>query len=117
MKRLLQSLLAVGSLCFALHGAQAQEVKLRLAHVFPEQSAVGEAATLFAEKVAERSDNRIQITVFHNGQLGGDEAIGRELVRGTIQLALVNPNSMVGMDPLLDFHILPYIVANNEEAD
>lgn len=97
--------------------AVAQEVKLRLAHVFPEHSSVGEAANMLAKLAGERSGGRIAVTVFPSGQLGGDEAIGRELARGTIQLALINPNSMVGIDPLFDFHILPYIAGSYEEAD
>ncbi len=97
--------------------AAAQDAKLRLAHVFPEHSSVGEAANMFAELARERSDGRIEVSVFPAGQLGGDEAIGRELSRGTIQLALINPNSMVGIDPLFDFHILPFIAQDYEQAD
>ncbi|MDH5858278.1 TRAP transporter substrate-binding protein [Lampropedia aestuarii] len=117
MKRRTRALLALGLTVLLGSHALAQDVKMRLAHVFPEQSSVGAAANKFAELAAERSNGRIQVAVFHAGQLGGDEAIGRELVRGTIDLALVNPNSMVGMDPMLDFHILPYIASSNEEAD
>ncbi len=95
----------------------AQQVNLRLAHVFPQQGAVGEAADMFARLADERSNGRIKIAVFPAGQLGGDEAIGRALIRGTIDLALVNPNSMVGMDPLFDFHILPFIATNYEDVD
>lgn len=117
MKRWIRSALALSlTVCLSSY-ALAQEAKLRLAHVFPEQSSVGAAANKFAALASERSNGRIQVTVFHAGQLGGDEAIGRELVRGTIDLALINPNSMVGMDPMLDFHILPYIASNNAEAD
>ncbi|ROO33028.1 transporter [Salinisphaera orenii YIM 95161] len=95
----------------------AQDVRLRLAHVFPEQSSVGEAADMFAELAAERSDGRIDVKVYPAGQLGGDEAIGRGLSRGTIQLAFLNPNSLVGIDPLFDFHILPYIATDYEAVD
>lgn len=105
------------SACLMSANASAQETELRLAHVFPAQSSVGEAADMFAELAEERSNGRIEVSVFPAGQLGGDEAIGRELTRGTIQLAFVNPNSMVGIDPLFDFHILPYIVSDYEEAD
>lgn len=97
--------------------ATAADTELRLAHVFPLQSSVGEAADMFARMVAERSEGRIDVTVFPAGQLGGDEAIGRELSRGTIQLAFINPNSMVAIDPLFDFHILPYIASDYSEAD
>jgi tripartite ATP-independent transporter DctP family solute receptor len=117
MKLKLTAALAAAAILFAPLQAAADEVKLRLAHVFPAQSSVGEAADMFAKLAEERSGGRLKVQVFPAGQLGGDEAIGRELSRGTIQLALVNPNSMVGIDPMLDFHILPYIATNYEEAD
>lgn len=117
MRSTLTAALVATAALFAPLQALAEEVSLRLAHVFPAQSSVGEAADMFARLADERSEGRIKVTVFPAGQLGGDEAIGRELSRGTIQLALVNPNSLVGIDPLFDFHILPYIVSNYEEAD
>lgn len=117
LKLAISSLITAAALVLTPQASAAEDVKLRLAHVFPAHSSVGEAADRFAQLAAERSNGRIEITVFPNGQLGGDDAIGRELVRGTIQLALVNPNSMVGMDPLFDFHLLPYIATNYEEVD
>lgn len=117
MRLTLTAALVATATLFSPLQALAEEVNLRLAHVFPAQSSVGEAADMFARLADERSQGRIKVAVFPAGQLGGDEAIGRELSRGTIQLALVNPNSMVGIDPLFDFHILPYIVSNYEEAD
>lgn len=109
--------ITLGALALLPLQAVAQDIKLRLAHVFPEASSVGEAAQMFAKLASERSGGRIGVQVFPSGQLGGDEAIGRELSRGTIQLALINPNSMVGIDPLFDMHILPFIAGNYEEAD
>jgi TRAP-type transport system periplasmic protein len=117
MKLTLKAALVATAALLAPMQAWAADIELRLAHVFPAQSSIGEAADMFARLADERSDGRINVTVFPAGQLGGDEAIGRELSRGTIQLAFVNPNSMVGIDPLFDFHILPFIVSNYEEAD
>lgn len=97
--------------------AAASEMRLRLAHVFPQNTTVGEAADEFARLIKERTDGRISIAVFPAGQLGGDEAIGRDLKRGSLDLAFVNPNSLVGLDPLFDFHILPYIATDYETAD
>lgn len=117
LKTFMASVVAATVLAIAPMSASAKDVNMRLAHVFPQQSSVGEAADMFARLAAERSDGRIKVSVFPAGQLGGDEAIGRELVRGTIELAFVNPNSMVGMDPLFDFHILPFIASDYEEVD
>ncbi len=32
-------------------------------------------------------------------------------------MSFINQGSLAGLDPLLDFHYLPYIVTNYEEAD
>lgn len=104
----------MASLALPVH---AQDMELRLAHVFPEITTVGAAAKEFADLVGQRTDGRITVSVFPAGQLGGDEAIGRELGRGSIDLAFVNPNSLVGLDPLFDFHILPYIATDYDAVD
>lgn len=96
--------------------AQAQ-TKMRLGHVFAINSPVDEASKEFAKIVGERSKGEITITVFPNNQLGGDEALARELARGSIELSFLNPGSLAGLDPLLDFHYLPYIATSFKEAD
>ena len=117
LKNLLLSVVGAAALSLTSFTATAQEVTWRLAHVFPEHSSVGEAANMYAKLASERSNGRIKISVFPSGQLGGDEAIGRELARGTIEMGFVNPNSMVGMDPMFDFHILPFIATDYKDAD
>lgn len=109
------AIVAVG----AMHAAdvQAQTMKLRLGHVFAINSPVDKASQEFANLVKERTKGAIEITIFPNSQLGGDEALARELSRGSLDLAFINPGSLSGLDPLMDIHYLPYIVSNFEEAD
>lgn len=106
---------AVASLGLALP-AQAQ-TKMRLGHVFAINSPVDEASKEFARLVGERTKGEVAITVFPNNQLGGDEALAREVARGSIELSFLNPGSLAGLDPLLDFHYLPYIATSFKEAD
>lgn len=96
--------------------AQAQ-TKMRLGHVFAVNSPVDEASKEFARLVGERTKGEIAISVFPNNQLGGDEALAREVARGSIELSFLNPGSLAGLDPLLDFHYLPYIATSFKEAD
>ena len=112
---LLGSALAIGM----LHAGtvEANPVKLRLGHVFAINSPVDQASQDFAKLVKERTNGGIEITVFPNSQLGGDEALARDLSRGSLDLAFINPGSLSGLDPLMDIHYLPYIVSNFEEAD
>ncbi|GAB5429451.1 MAG: TRAP transporter substrate-binding protein [Devosia indica] len=110
------SLVVLGAL-LAAQPATAQEMRARLGHVFATNSPVDQASKAFAQCVSEGTDPAISITVFPDSQLGGDEAIGRDLSRGGIEFAFLNPGSLTGLDPLLDIHYLPYIVSNNDEAD
>jgi tripartite ATP-independent transporter DctP family solute receptor len=112
---LLGSALAIGM----LHAGtvEANPVKFRLGHVFAINSPVDQASQDFAKLVKERTNGGIEITVFPNSQLGGDEALARDLSRGSLDLAFINPGSLSGLDPLMDIHYLPYIVSNFEEAD
>jgi len=96
------------------HGA---EIKARLGHVFAIDSPVDQASKRFAELVASRTQGQITITVFPNSQLGGDEALARDLSRGSLDLAFLNPGSLAGLDRLLDIHYLPYIANNFDEVD
>jgi len=97
--------------------ASAADLKMRLGHVFAINSPVDEASKEFARLVGERTKGGVQIAVFPNSQLGGDEALARDVSRGSLDVAFLNPGSLAGLDPLLDIHYLPYIATNFKEAD
>ncbi|UJQ95086.1 TRAP transporter substrate-binding protein [Mariluticola halotolerans] len=101
----------------AAQPALAQDMRARLAHVFATNSPVDQASQAFAQCVTDGTDGAMDVTVFPNSQLGSDESIGRDLSRGGIEFAFLNPGSLTGLDPLLDIHYLPYIVSSNDEAD
>jgi len=90
---------------------------LRLGMVAAEGSVQHQAAEHFAEAVSKASDGSLEIQVFPAGQIGSDESLGQDLSSGALDFAFLNQGSMAGMDPLLDFHYLPYIVTNYAQAD
>jgi tripartite ATP-independent transporter DctP family solute receptor len=97
--------------------AEGETRELRLAHVFGIDSTQNDAAEAFADKLEEASDGRLTVAVYPASQLGGDEVLGQDLARGTLDMAFLNPGSLAGMDPMMDFHYLPYIVEDYEQAD
>lgn len=108
--------LALASL-FILAPASAQEIKARMGHVFAANSSMDQAAQEFAKLVGERTKGKIGITVFPANQLGGEMAQARELSRGSLELALLNPGSLAGLNPLFDIHYLPYIATDFKQVD
>jgi integrase len=103
---------AIALTTLAAAPAMAQEIKARMGHVFAANSTMDQAAQEFAKLVGERTKGKIGITVFPANQLGGEQAQARELSRGSLELALLNPGSLAGLNPLLDIHYLTH-----EEAD
>lgn len=97
--------------------AHAEALKFRLGHVFATNSPVDQASQAFARLVKERTGGQVAITVFPNSQLGGDEALARDLSRGSLDFAFLNPGSLAGLDRLLDIHYLPYIATTFDEVD
>lgn len=93
------------------------EVKARLGHVNAVGGQLDKSADEFARLVKERTNGEINIRVFPAGQIGSDEALGRDLARGAVEFSFLNPVALSGMDRLLDFGHLPYIVTNFEDAD
>lgn len=117
-KTKIAGLLGSVAVLMALHAAPASAAtKLRLGHVFAINSPVDQASQDFAKLVKERTNGEIEITVFPNSQIGGDESLARDLSRGSLDLAFINPGSLSGLDPLMDIHYLPYIVTSFDEAD
>lgn len=109
--------LALAMMSVILPAAAQDVVKARMGHVFASNSTMDQAAQAFAKRVDERTNGRIKIAVFPASQLGGELAQARELSHGSLELALLNPGSLAGLNPLLDMHYLPYIASDFETVD
>ncbi|MBP1153741.1 MULTISPECIES: TRAP transporter substrate-binding protein [unclassified Paenibacillus] len=101
----------------AAPSGETKTVNMRLGHVFAANSVTDQASKKLAELVEQKTSGAVKISVFPASQIGGDEALGQNLSRGTLDMAFLNQGSLAGMDPLLDFSYLPYIAENNEQAD
>ncbi|MEZ5592828.1 MAG: C4-dicarboxylate TRAP transporter substrate-binding protein [Gammaproteobacteria bacterium] len=100
-------LLASGLLAGFAHAA---EYELRLAHVTSDKEPIQQAMLSFAEKVNERSNGRVEITIFPNSQLGTNPEVF-EQVRAGAPIITVSDPGYLG-DFVADFGVLggPYLM-------
>jgi tripartite ATP-independent transporter DctP family solute receptor len=89
--------------------ASAQEYNLRLAHYFPQDSYVHSAMERLAERVQEKSEGRVDITVFGGGSLGGDRELSEQVRLGGIQMANIGVPTQAPLDERFMIEELPYI--------
>lgn len=97
-------------------GSEDGDRTLKLAHVFPESSAVHTAATELAERAPDETDGRISFEVFPGSQLGGDEELGAGLTNGDVECAFF-ASTASGLDPRLQLSLLPFIATTYDAVD
>ena len=111
-KSLLQSCMVVTMSLALGHGAGAQDVTLRLAHVLAPTEPLHVASEHFAELVEERSDGRIQVEVFPSGELGSNLDLYEQVRLGAPVMQISDPGYL--SDYVADFGILngPYLLSD-----
>ena len=127
MKKLAAIAAAVGLTLFSLTGCAQSGVKtsaeatpenpmvLTLAHGLSETHTVHIAMTEFAEKVKERTDGRIQIQIFPNGQLGSENENMEQLMSGVISMTKVSAPGLATYNESYHAFGLPYIFDSTED--
>jgi TRAP-type transport system periplasmic protein len=81
--------------------ANAQAVmNLRLAHVLSPSEPAHEACVRFAERVTERSQGKIKMEVFPQGQLGGNKEMHELMKQGANVIILTDPSGVGDFIPI-----------------
>lgn len=88
--------------------AQAEQLVLRLAETYPSGHPSAAAAQKFAELAYERTDGRINIKVYYDGELGNELEVLKQIQFGGIALARVNFLELSDSVTALQEYILPY---------
>ncbi len=97
---------------------EAQETyTIKLAYVVPEtQSTHIAARDVFKKYVEEKSNGRIKVELYPNGQLGGDRQAIEAVQLGTIQMTIPAAAVLSGFEPKFQVFDLPYLFKSKEVA-
>jgi TRAP-type transport system periplasmic protein len=77
------------------------------------------AVTKFGEIVAQKSDGKMKVRLYHSGTLGNDVTMVSALQGGTLEMTIPDTSTLVGIGGLKEFGLinLPFLLNNNQEAD
>lgn len=92
-----------------------QPLILRLAHNLNDQHPTSVAIHEFADAVSERSDGRIQVDMYGNGQLGSEPAVLGQLTQGIVDITRVASPGLAGYHPGYHTFGLPYVFDSEEQ--
>jgi tripartite ATP-independent transporter DctP family solute receptor len=89
-----------------------QTVKLRLGNVVQPNHPMNVAAEKFAKKVAEKTNNRIKITVFPARQLGDDRQLFEQVQQGALEMAEISVAPIGSTTLLVTAFQMPFLFTN-----
>lgn len=111
----LAALLALGVATPAL--AQFQERNIRVSNGVNADHPVGNGVEAMNTCVGEKSGGKMKLTAFWGGALGGDLQATQALRSGTQEMVVTSSSPLVGILPALGVFDLPFLFANEQEAD
>jgi tripartite ATP-independent transporter DctP family solute receptor len=94
-----------------------QGITLRLAQASAANGAIGISMDKFAQEVHEKSNGRITVLTFHNGQLGSERENIESVQMGDLDMAVVNQSVLINFVPELAAFDLPYTITSAQHAD
>lgn len=108
--RALVAAMALGTASFAVAtSASAQEFTLRFAQENSRTHPVGQGGEFLAERVAELTDGRVEVRVFHGGELGSAPDVLEAVQLGSLEMATATMGVMANFVPEFDIVSLPFL--------
>jgi tripartite ATP-independent transporter DctP family solute receptor len=106
---------AVGGLLVGLAGAaQAQELTLKMAHIYPPGNIWYDAAEAYAKEVEARSGGKITIDIAHSGSTGDWPQSIEGLLIGTNDIVLQSVGTLDRYNTIAGIEAYPYLVRDVE---
>lgn len=105
------ALAAAGLLALSATGTvHAADYEIRLGHVTSDKEPVHQAIEEFANKVQERTEGRVEVTIFANAQLGTNPEVYEQMRAGAPIMTVSDPGYL--SDFVADFGVLggPYLM-------
>jgi len=115
MKRLTAS--GALALALGLAAAPATAAEWKMGHILPAEHPAHQAMVAAAGEIAERTDGRVEITVFPAGQIGGAKEILTGLQLGTTEMALDGAGILSQWLPALSVLEAPFVAKDHAHLE
>ncbi len=89
-------------------------VVLKLAHVLDQSHPVHAAMEYMGKRLAEKSNGRVELQIFPNGQLGSETESIEQVQRGALAMVKTSAAPMEGFVPAMALFGLPYLFRDSD---
>lgn len=115
--KIIRTMLGAGALSIAAFAAPAYSLNMEVGHTLTTDSPFHVGAQKFADILKEKSDGKINVTVFPHSQLGGELTMIQGAVAGTTDLLITGQPTL--NNTVKEFLVFdaPYLFDNVEQAN
>jgi len=120
MKRSIRAVVVGLAVAATMGTASAQDIKernIKFAFANTADSAHGIGAKRFAEVVASKSGGKLNVKLYGSGTLGGEAVVASAMQGGTIEMSMMGPGLLTGMDKEFGVFDTPFLFDNFKEVD
>ncbi len=100
-----------------VHAEEINRHNFKIAFVQAKDHPHGLGAQKFAEIIKEKSGGKMKVMVFASGTLGGDAQVISSVQGGTVDMTLVTPGLLSGIEKGFALYGLPFLFQDTEEVD
>ena len=97
-------------------GGNAAATVLKIGHVEAEDRSTHKALLQFKSDLETKTEGRIEVQIFPNSELGGDEELCESVAMGTIQMALPSTSVLTGYKDEIGVLDMPYLFKDAQSA-
>lgn len=112
----IRTLLAIGT-ALVLTSAVSAQTTVKFATVAPEGSPWTNELTKLKKRIETESNGQIKIKVYPGGQMGGENEILQQVIRGKLQGAGLTAGALANTIKELNVLEIPYLFSGFEQAD
>ncbi len=109
--------IAACSMMFSATIATAKPILIKFSHVVAENTPKGQAANLFKKLVDERLAGKVEVEVFPNSQLFGDNNVLQAILLGDVQMAAPALSKFGRYTKKLALYDLPFLFKDLDAVD
>lgn len=96
--------------------AKAEVIVIKVGHVEAEDRSTHQATLEFKKYVEEQTDGRVEIQIYPNGQLGGDEQMTEAVALGTLHMTMPATAALTMYDTKFGIGDMPFLFKNEQAA-
>jgi TRAP-type transport system periplasmic protein len=116
LRTLIQTILAIGT-ALLLTGSVSAETVIKLATVAPEGSPWTNELSKLKKRIESESGGQIKIKVYPGGQMGGENEILQQVIRGKLQGAGLTAGALANTIKEINVLEIPYLFSGYQQAD